>query len=70
MSKLNEHILDTVRNKTSDDDVMHDFLFEILRAEADQTGKYWWHFKDKYKKLISRYSRSWNLIDENNQNNT
>jgi hypothetical protein len=65
MSKLSEHILEMVRNKTSNDEEMRTFLLEVLYLEADQTGKYWWHFKDKYKKLIERHSRTWRPSDEN-----
>ncbi|MFW9875323.1 MAG: hypothetical protein ACFFG0_19625 [Candidatus Thorarchaeota archaeon] len=63
MNKIGEHILDIIHQKTGRDDALREFLQELIYVEAENIGKYW-HFKDKYKKLIEKYCYKWENYED------
>jgi len=61
--KINERILEGITKNSGGDEVIKDFLINLIYEEADHPGQWWW--KDTYKKLIDRFSADWEVGDEN-----
>jgi hypothetical protein len=61
--KINEQILDGIRENCTDDRVIEEFLTELIYEEAEHPGQWWW--KDTYKKIIEKYSPNWEEKNEN-----
>ncbi len=61
--KINERILEGITKNSGGDEVIKDFLINLIYGEADHSGQWWW--KDAYKKLIDRGSADWKVGDEN-----
>jgi len=62
--KINERILEGITKNSGGDEVIKDFLINLIYEEADHPGQ-WWRWKDTYKKLIDSCSIDWEVGDEN-----
>ena len=56
---INERILEGIRKTSEDDQILNDFLIELIYKEVEHPG--WW--RELYRKLIEKYSDEWG--DEN-----
>jgi len=61
--KINERIIEGIRENSKDNKVMQDFLIDLIYEEAEHLGTWW--YKDIYKKRIDKCSEDW---EENNEN--
>jgi len=61
--KINERILEGITKNSVGNEVIKNFLIDLIYEEADHPGQWWW--KDTYKKLIDRFSADWEVGDEN-----
>lgn len=52
---INERILKGIRENSGNDEVISNFLIDLLYEEAKQPG--WW--RDIYKKKVEEYSVKW-----------
>jgi hypothetical protein len=62
-TKINEQIIDGIREHCVNDKIMEKFLIELLFEEAEHPGQWWW--KDTYKKNLEKYSAEWEVKNEN-----
>ena len=53
--RINERILDTLREKTQKDELIGKFLEELLFVESENPG---W-FKELYRQKIEKYAEKW-----------
>ena len=61
--KINERILEGIRENSGGDEVIENFLIDLIYQEADRPGQWWW--KETYRKLVDEYSADWRESDEN-----
>ncbi|MEM2942810.1 MAG: hypothetical protein QXT81_05260 [Candidatus Bathyarchaeia archaeon] len=61
--KINERILEIIRENSEGDEVIRRFLTDLIYEEADHPGQWWW--KETYRKLVDKYSADWREDDEN-----
>jgi hypothetical protein len=61
--KINERILEGIREKSEGDKVIEKFLIDLIYEEADHPGNWWW--KETYKKQVDKLSSDWEGGDEN-----
>ncbi len=61
--KVNERILEGIREISKGDISIEGFLINLIYEEADHAGVWWW--KDTYKKLVDKFSDTWESIDAN-----
>lgn len=53
--KINEAILKGIRENCENDEVISEFLVDLIYEEAEHPGGQW-RWKDNYKKKIEQYS--------------
>ena len=63
IGRINERILREIRESSKNDEVIANFLIDLLYEEAEHPGQWWW--KNIYKKKIKQYSEKWGKINEN-----
>jgi len=61
--KINERILESIRENSEGDKVLENFLIDLIYEEANHPGQWWW--KDTYRKLIDKYLADWREGYEN-----
>jgi len=61
--KINERILEGIRENSEGDEVAESFLIDLIYEEADHPERWWW--KETYRKLVDKYSVDWREGDEN-----
>ena len=61
--KINERILEGIREYSDKDEIIESFLIDLIFEEADHPGKWWW--KDTYRKRVDKFSASWEDFDAN-----
>ena len=61
--KINERILEGIREKSEGDGVIEKFLIDLILEEAYHAGQWWW--KETYKKKVDRFSTNWEGADAN-----
>lgn len=61
--KINEQIIKWIRKNSGNDEVISNFLFDLLYEEVEHPGQFWW--RDTYKKKIKEYIKKWDYSDEN-----
>ncbi|MHC1572701.1 MAG: hypothetical protein ACXQTL_08195 [Methanosarcinales archaeon] len=61
--KINERILESIRENSESDKVLENFLIELIYEEANHPGQ--WHWKETYRKLIDKHLADWGEGDEN-----
>lgn len=61
--KLNEKILQGIKEKSGGDDVIEKFLIDLIYEEASHSGI--WRWKDIYKQKIEKSSNEWGGTHEN-----
>lgn len=61
--KINERILESIRENSEGDKALENFLIDLIYEEADHSGQWWW--KDTYRKLFDKYLADWREGDEN-----
>jgi hypothetical protein len=64
--RINEFILEAIRQNTTEDENVEKFLLELISMELEHPDG-WWHFKEPYRKKISEYSLPKEPEDENQQ---
>ena len=55
--KINEQILQTIREHAEDDLVLQEFLIELLYEEAEHVGR--WRAKNVYDKKVEKFAKKW-----------
>jgi hypothetical protein len=60
--KINERILEGIRENSGGDKVIEDFLIDLIYIEAKHPGQWWW--KEPYRKQVDKYSADWRESDE------
>ena len=61
-TKINERILEGIRESCEGDEVMRSFLVQLIYEEADRPGQ--WRWKETYRKLVDKHSTSWEERNE------
>jgi hypothetical protein len=61
--KINEQILEGIRENSGGNEVIKNFLIDLIYEEADHPGQWWW--KETYRKGVDKYSADWRESDEN-----
>ena len=61
--KINERILEGIRENSDKDEIIESFLIDLILEEAYHPGQWWW--KDTYRKRVDNFSASWEDIDAN-----
>jgi hypothetical protein len=61
--KINERILEGIRENSEGDEIIESFLIDLIYEEADRPGQWWW--KETYKNRVDKYSADWREGDEN-----
>lgn len=61
--RINERILEGIRENSGGDEVIESFLIDLIYEEACRPGQWWW--KETYRKLLDKYSADWRESDEN-----
>lgn len=61
--KINERILESIRENSEGDEVVERFLIDLIYEEANHPGQ--WRWKETYRKLVDKYSADWREGDEN-----
>ena len=61
--KINERILEGIRENSGGDEVIESFLIDLIYEEANHPGTWWW--KETYKKRVDKCSADWEEGDEN-----
>lgn len=61
--KINPQILDKIRENSEGDDVVADFLVDLIYEEVQHSPGWWWR-KD-YEEKVKQYSREWSSTNEN-----
>ena len=56
-AKINPKILTTIRQNSQGDDLVADFLKELVYEEAEHTPGWWW--RKTYRKKVKKYSNQW-----------
>jgi hypothetical protein len=51
--KINEEVLKVLHDKTKENEILRDFLIDLIFAEREQVGR--WHFKKYYQEKIEEY---------------
>jgi len=62
-TKINERILEGIRENSGDDKVIEGFLIDLIYEEADHLGQWWW--REIYRKQVDKCSADWEEGDEN-----
>ena len=57
-----ERILRKIEENSKDDEIIADFLKDLLLEELEHSERWWW--KEKYKEKIENYSKNWSDADE------
>lgn len=50
---INENIIKGIRESCGGDDVMAEFLIDLIYEEAEHPGQWWW--RETYNKKIKKY---------------
>ena len=61
--KINERILEAIKENSKGDKVIEKFLIDLIFEEADHPGSWWWKETDRNK--VDKLSSDWEGIDEN-----
>jgi hypothetical protein len=61
--KINERIIEGIRDNSNDDKVMQELLIDLIYEEAEHLGAWWW--KDTYRKRIDNCCEDWEDNHEN-----
>jgi hypothetical protein len=61
--KINERILNSIRENSNNDNIIEQFLIDLVYEEASHRGQ--WRWKDTYNKLIDKYLSDWEIDNEN-----
>ena len=61
--RINEKILNAIKEKGEGDKRIQKFLLELLIEEASHSG--YWQWKDIYRKKIKTYTQNWGDSNEN-----
>ncbi len=62
-SRVNEQIINCIREESKNNEDIADFLIELIYEEAEHSD--YWRWKDTYRKKIKEYSKKWSEFDEN-----
>lgn len=57
-----ERILRKIEENSKDDEIIADFLKDLLLEELEHSERWWW--KETYKEKIENYSKNWGDADE------
>ena len=60
--KINEQILEGIRENSGNDIIIKNFLIDLILEEVNHTGTWWW--KDIYKQRVDKFSGEWEDFDE------
>ena len=60
--RINEQILEALRENSNGDKAIADFLIDLIYEEAEHPGQ--WRYKEVYRKKIKEYSEKWSSGDE------
>ena len=60
--KINERILEGIRENSGGDVTIESFLINLIYEEADHPGQWWW--KEEYRKRIDEHSADWRESNE------
>lgn len=55
--KINDRILEGIRQKSGGDEVVERFLIDLVLEEADHPGQ--WRWKETYRKQVDKFSADW-----------
>ena len=61
--KVNEKILQGIKEKSGEDKVIEKFLIDLIYEEASHSGV--WRWKEIYKQKIEKFSNEWGVTHEN-----
>ena len=61
--KINERIIEGVREKSGGDEVIEKFLIDLILEEAYHPGQWWW--KDTYRKKVDSSTKEWEITNAN-----
>jgi hypothetical protein len=61
--KINEQILNSIKEVSKDDMEIENFLKDLLFEEIEHPGR--WQWRDIYSKKIKEYSERWDNNSEN-----
>ena len=61
--KINERILEAIKENSKDDRIIERFLIDLIYEEADHPGTWWW--KEIYKRKVNKLFSKWEGDDEN-----
>lgn len=61
--RINEEILKWIKEYCKDDEILGDFLKELILEEAENPG--WWKWREKYLEKITVFSEKWSVHNEN-----
>lgn len=60
--RINEQIIESIREKSENSKAIADFLIDLIYNEAEHPKQ--WKWKDTYRKKIQKYLREWGENDE------
>ena len=55
--KIDSKMIETLRQNSKNDDVIADFLIDLIYEEVDNSPA--WHWKNVYKNKLRHYSEKW-----------
>lgn len=55
--RISEDVLEVLKAECKDDDIMLQFLIDLIFEESDHPGNWWW--KKEYTKYITKYYLEW-----------
>ncbi len=61
-TRINEEILESLRENCGNDKVISEFLIDLVCEEAEHPGQ--WQYKEVYRRRIKEYSNKWSTDDE------